>query len=253
MIVTDRFVFLHLHKSGGSFVNECLLRFLPDARQIGYHLPRSHLPAGTEQRPVLGLVRNPWSYYVSWYSFQKRRPQPNALFAVLSDAGRLSFEATLVRMLSLAQDPALLAEVVAALPRQYLQRGINLPGFALAPIAGTGLGFYSYLYRYLYSGTGMRHIGRMERMRTDLVPMLVGVGQSVSAAMREFITEEPARNVSEHAAYVDYYSPGLAELVAAADASVITAHGYRFGDPPMDRSAAPAGDPRLPVSVPAAP
>jgi len=246
MIVTERFVFLHLHKSGGSFVNDCLLRFVPDARQIGYHLPRSLLPPGAAQLPVLGLVRNPWSYYVSWYSFQKRRPQPNALFRVLSDDGRLDFEPTLRRMLSLSEDGALRDRLVAALPTQYLQRGLNLPGFALAPIAGSGLGFYSYLYRYLYAGTGLRHIGRMERLRTDLVPMLVSVGQGVSGAMRQFIEASPARNVSEHAAYVDYYTPALAERVAVADATVIRAHGYCFGDPPINVSPVPAGDPRLP-------
>ena len=41
MIVTPRFVFLHLHKSGGTFVNTCLMQFVAGARQIGYHLPRS--------------------------------------------------------------------------------------------------------------------------------------------------------------------------------------------------------------------
>jgi hypothetical protein len=70
MIATDRFVYVHLHKSGGTFVNECLLRFFPDARQIGYHLPRSRIPQDRLALPVLGFVRNPWSYYVSWYSFQ---------------------------------------------------------------------------------------------------------------------------------------------------------------------------------------
>ena len=46
MIVTPRFVFLHLHKSGGTFVNESVMKFVPDARQIGYHLPRSMIPPG---------------------------------------------------------------------------------------------------------------------------------------------------------------------------------------------------------------
>ncbi len=40
MIATDHIVFLHLHKSGGTFVNEGLLRFVPEARIVGYHLPR---------------------------------------------------------------------------------------------------------------------------------------------------------------------------------------------------------------------
>src|SRR5688572_3515373 len=99
MIVTPRFVFLHLHKSGGTFVNELLLRYVPEARQIGYHLPWRRLPEAYRVLPVLGLVRNPWSYYVSWYSFQSRRAQPNALFRVLSDGGRLGFAATVRNML----------------------------------------------------------------------------------------------------------------------------------------------------------
>ena len=103
MIVTDRFVFLHLHKSGGSFVNECIRRHVPGARQIGYHLPRCLIPADFAQLPVIGLVRNPWSYYVSWYSFQQRRPKPNALFRVVSDEGRLDFRGTIHNMLDLGR------------------------------------------------------------------------------------------------------------------------------------------------------
>ena len=44
MIATGRFVFLHLHRSGGTFVNEWLLRFVPGTRLIGYHFPRSLIP-----------------------------------------------------------------------------------------------------------------------------------------------------------------------------------------------------------------
>ena len=44
MIVAPRFVFLHLHKSGGTFVNDCLLRFVPGARSAGYHLPHTMIP-----------------------------------------------------------------------------------------------------------------------------------------------------------------------------------------------------------------
>jgi len=100
MIVTDGFVFLHLHKSGGSFVNEFLKRFYPSAREIGYHLPWSLVPESHADLPALGLVRNPWSYYVSWYTFQKQRPRPNALFRLLSDDGSLDFEAIVKRLAS---------------------------------------------------------------------------------------------------------------------------------------------------------
>ncbi len=230
MIVTGRFVFLHLHKSGGTFVNECLLRFLPDARQIGYHLPRSQIPPIYAHLPALGLVRNPWSYYVSWYAFQARRAQPNALFHIMSEAGARGFAGTLRNLLALGSGGALLDAILAALPGHYVNRGLNLPAPALEPIRGSGLGFYSFLYRHLYEGPGLMHIGRMERMRSELVPMLVSVGQSVGAAMRRYIAEEPPRNVSEHAEYASHYDASLRDLVAQRDALVIERHGYRFGD-----------------------
>jgi hypothetical protein len=232
MITTDRFVFLHLHKSGGTFVNECLMRFLPDARHIGYHLPRSMVPSPAAQLPVLGFVRNPWSYYVSWYTFQLERPHPNFLFRILSDEGQLDFESTVRNMLNLSAGSMRLDLVVRALPKKYSNQGLNLPGFALEPIRNTRVGFYTYLYRYLYGGAGKAAIvGRLEELRDDFLPMLASVGQPTSEEMRSFVEKESPRNISEHTEYTDYYSDELRDLVAERDAEIIGRHGYRFGLP----------------------
>jgi hypothetical protein len=231
MITTDRFVFLHLHKSGGTFVNECLMRFLPDATQVGYHLPRSMIPSESAHLPVLGLVRNPWSYYVSWYTFQEQQPYPNFLFRILSDEGRLNFADTVRNMLDLGAGSIRLELVIRALPGAYTNRGLNLPGFALAPIRNTCLGFYTYLYRYLYGGNGDSvRIGRMEELREELPTMLAGVGQSLREEFLTFIKEELPSNTSPHGAYAHFYSDSLRELVAQRDGEIIKRHGYRFGE-----------------------
>jgi hypothetical protein len=229
MIATDHFVFLHLHKSGGTFVNEWLLRFLPDARQIGYHLPRRLIPPPLAKRPVLGLVRNPWSYYVSWYAFQSRMPRPNALFTVLSEGGTLDFERTVRNMLELGTTGSHLDALVAALPAAYSNRGINLPGNEVAAIRGTGLGFYSFLYRYMYDGPGLLQMGRMERMREELPSLLASTGQMIGGAMTSHLLEAPASNESQHGEYTSYYGPALRDLVAERDGDLIARHGYRFG------------------------
>lgn len=230
MVTTERFVFLHLHKSGGTFVNECLLRFLPDARHVGYHLPRSMIPTDAAHLPVLGFVRNPWSYYVSWYTFQVERPKPNFLFRILSDDGRLDFDPTIRNMLHLGAGSLRLDMVIRSLPQVYSNQGLNLPGFALEPIRNTRLGFYTYLYRYLYAGAGKPVIvGRLEVLRDELLPMLESVGQSVSASMRSYVADESPRNSSGHTVYTEYYSNELRDLVAERDAEVINRHGYRFG------------------------
>lgn len=229
MIITPRFVFLHLHKSGGTFVNTGLMRFLAGARQVGYHLPRSMLPTQFASLPLLGLVRSPWSYYVSWYSFQKSRPRPNALFQAVSGGGVLDFNGTVRNLLSLDRDDALLDRVLAALPGDYANQGLNLPSFALAPIRGSGLGFYSFLYRYLYGPdvTAVR-LGRMEQLRDEMLRMLADVGEPLAGPLRDYIVTAPALNASEHDAYAKLYDDESARLVAERDRSVITGHGYTF-------------------------
>lgn len=230
MIVTPRFVFLHLHKSGGTFVNAGLMRFLPGARQIGYHLPRSMVPEQFASLPLLGLVRNPWSYYVSWYSFQRSRPQPNALFQILSAGGTRDFKGTLRAMLSLDRDIGLLNQLLAVLPRAYTNQGLNLPGFALAAIRDSDMGFYSFLYRYMYGpDVNAVSVGRMERLRTELLGMLTEIGEPIAADLREYISNAPAVNTSTHGAYAEFYDEELAELVAERDRFVIARHDYTFG------------------------
>jgi hypothetical protein len=231
MIVTDRFVFLHLHKSGGSFVNECLLRFVPHARSIGYHLPRLLIPATAAHLPVLGFVRNPWSYYVSWFNFQAQRPVPNAMFKILSDDGRLGFDATVRNMLELGGHSSHLPKLLAALPTHYSTSGLNLPAFALAPIRGSGLGFYSFLYAYIYGeSNALLTVERAEDLRVKLLEYLTSVGQRVTNALNDYVLDATARNTSEHGAYVEYYSDELRELVGEKDRAVISRHGYQFGD-----------------------
>jgi hypothetical protein len=231
MIITDRFVFLHLHKSGGSFVNECLLRFVPHARSIGYHLPHLLIPAEAAHLPVLGFVRNPWSYYVSWFNFQAQRPVQNAMFRILSDNGRLGFEATVRNMLELGAHSTHLPKILAALPAHYGRSGLNLPAFALAPIRDSGLGFYSFLYRYIYGeSNALLTVERTEDLRFKLLEYLASVGQRVTHALNDYVLDATARNTSEHGAYAGYYSNELRELVGEKDRLIISHHGYQFRD-----------------------
>lgn len=231
MIATASFVFVHLHKSGGSFVNECLLRFFPGARRLGYHLPASLLPPELRSLPLLGFVRSPWSYYVSWYAFQSQRPRPNALFRAVSADGTLGFKPSVRNLLELGNDPRLLERALAGLPDRYGEAGfgLNLPKFALAPIGGSGLGFYSYLFRYMYAAPGLEPVvGTCENLRADLLAFLETRGVEVSADLREFVRTAAPRNTSTHGDWRDYYDRELADLVAARDAEVVERFAYRF-------------------------
>lgn len=230
MIATRRFVFLHLHKSGGTFVNQWLLRFFEGARQIGYHLPRRLVPAELAELEMLGLVRNPWSYYVSWYAFQSAMPQPNALFQTLSESGSLGFEGTIANMLNLGSGGAHLDAAIAALPPSFTGRGLNLPGPELAAIGGTGLGFYSFLERFMYGRDGAVRIARMEELREAIPALVRASGETISEAADSHFASAPPLNRSQHRPYESYYDAALRDLVATRDAELIERHRYRFGD-----------------------
>ena len=78
MIVTDHCVFLHLHKSGGTFVNEFLMRFVPEARQIGYHLPRKLAPPTAAQLQACSQQTGAYTSLLTKWAALKAKISPPA-------------------------------------------------------------------------------------------------------------------------------------------------------------------------------
>ena len=228
MIATERFVYLHLHKSGGTFINRFLLELLPSAQRIGYHLPRSEIPPALRSLPVLGTVRNPWEYYVSWYAFQAAMETPNALFSLVSKQGTLGFPDTLRNLLTLPQDRLRLDELASRLPETFPGRGLNLTRACLRPWAGSALGFYSFLYQRMFVPGGVDVLVRTTEIRLALPAVLEDLGVAVTPAMRNYLALAPALNPSRHAPYQEYYDTSAESLVAEHDAELIARHGFRF-------------------------
>jgi hypothetical protein len=157
--------------------------------------------------------------------------QPNALFRTASENRALDFGGTLRNLLDLGRDERKLDQLLPVLPNAYGQRGLNLPGFALAPIRNSGKGFYSYLFDYMYAGEGAPAIiGRVENLRNDLIEFLGGIDGALTAPMRAFIEHAEPRNTSSHRPARDYYDDELAALVAERDHDVINRFGYRLVD-----------------------
>ena len=226
MIVTDKLLFLHLHKSGGTFVNALLMNCVPSARHIGYHFPYREVPATYRDRPVLGTVRSPWAYYVSWYHFQITRPKQNILFQVCSDGGTLGFKETIVNLVNLSGDEARLAMLEEGLPATYGRAGLNLTKTSVAELRERGLGFYSFLYERLYAGAESPLIIRAERLREELRQALTSLGELPNSCADQFLNESPPLNVSEHEPPADYFDEELARLIAYRDSVVVDRFGY---------------------------
>lgn len=229
MIVTPHFVFVHLHKSGGTFVNQLIERFFPEAIRVGYHLPVAQLPGTFRGLPVLGIVRNPWDYYVSWHAFQTQKLRRNVIYRVTSNEGTLGFSETIRNLVTLGNQPDLLNAIRLELPDTFQASGINLTKRCLDPLDGTQSGFYQFLHQRMFGTTPVNTtLLRMDRLRETLPDALQQLGVQPSAAMREWITQTPALNASAHSHYSSYYDAELEELIAERDALVIQRHGFRF-------------------------
>jgi hypothetical protein len=228
VIVCDNFVFLHLHKSGGTYVNQMLLTCIPSARRIGYHLPYSQLPEPFRALPVVGTVRNPWAYYVSWYHFQRGQARPNPLFQVCSNGGTGDFATTLTNLATLEANPDRVRQLADAFPETFVNYGLNLTRNCIAAISGSGLGFYSFLHDRLYAGAASPNILKMETLRQQLPTIGSNLGAADTIALHRFLRTTPNLNTSQHGPYQSYYSTEMQSLVAEMDRGVIAAHGYQF-------------------------
>jgi hypothetical protein len=229
MLVTDNFVFLHIPRSGGTFVSEVIRKFFPSAHEIGYHLPRSVLPRQFSHLPVLGAVRNPWEFYVSWYQHQQASKRSGPLFSFISDNRTLDFVETTRNALNLGVNGNL-DDFIQAFPEEfnYQDRHVsNLTRDVMRKIRGSGIAFYTFRFNEMFGAADDIHFCRVESLRSDLMAFFETVGVA-SDALRSYVSGLEKKNISEHRHYSTYYTPELAELVSIRDRPLIERFGYVF-------------------------
>ena len=224
MILTPRFAFVHLHKSGGTFVGRALLEHVPGARKIGHHVPASQLPGSHAALPILGVIRNPWDYYVSWFAFQSERR--DYVWRTFSEDGALDFEATTRRMLRAGEEDALLDRLVEQAPAEYTHRQSNLTKACIEGMRGRHHGWYTFLFEHMYGGLPVRFI-RRENLREELLCFLRAMGE-VSPELEDFVRHAPPVKTSHRGPHRSYYTDSLARLVGERERGLIERFGYAY-------------------------
>ena len=235
MIVSDKLVFIHMHKTGGQFISTALLNYVGGSQQIGYHSPRKNLPAKFHCLPLLGFVRNPWDWYVSWFCFnQQKTGNNNPLYVVMSDGGRNDFGATISNMIYFGGDSEnslqRLNELRKMLPDTMEgNRGIGLTKSCIDRVEGS---FYTWQFRRMFSDdTGNLdgiNFGRLENLRVDFLNFLESIGVAVSQELKIFVETSEKQNSSTHDHYSKYYDDDLRMLIEDNDRLFIKEFGYTF-------------------------
>jgi len=238
MLVTKHFIFIHVPKTGGTFIRHVCRNHLPpdwlvDRTTLGWdsrpgkdaHRRYTAIPPEFSELPVLAVVRNPWDWYVSWYAWRERYPANPAdgnggrLWAQVFARAEADFEHVVRAACTAETDDGPIAAPNGAEPRwlQTMRRG--------------RIDYYSALLK-VKLGTGVAdsriQIAKFENLRESFLQFLernaIPVPDELAAAMR---TEEP-RNVSARGAYREYYDEPLRDLVATHAREMIERYDYSF-------------------------
>ena len=224
-LLTDDFVFIHVPKTGGSFVSKLFIgtgpsaaasrhrtpAYLPERWQAtcpGEHKRCAEIPATHLHLPHIAVRRNPWAWYVSWHQFHlkhlsmapsQRQLVENGPWGIASEVGRLSFNETV----------------------RNVQRGDE--------------GIYSRTHRRLLAlnekwesilDTDITYL-RQLYLREDLCAFLRRFDE-IPTAMEKAIMKGPRVNVSTKKDYRTYYDDETAQLVENAEKTFIEKFGYTF-------------------------
>lgn len=230
MLVTDKFVFGHLPRSGGTFVSEVIRKFFPSAHEIGHHLPRELLPREYSQLPVLGTVRNPWEFYVSLYHYVWPKDAASILVSWMSENGSLGFIGSVRNLLNLGVNNERLDVLIEMLPEQvdYGRRNIpNITKETMRKVRGTGIGYYTFRFNHIFGNADDVFFCRVETLRQDLVSFFEGIGAATDE-LRDYVLGSDKVNAAEHFHYSTYYTPELVELVSIRDRALIERFCYVF-------------------------
>ena len=235
MIVTDQFVFIHLHKTGGQSLNDAIASCIPSHRMIGYHFPYADIPAESRDLPVVGIVRNPWDWHVSWYAFNNRPRIRSPLFKVVSNGGTAGFKSTVTNLVNLGSSSEISEEqrnkLIGMLPETLDgNRSVGLTKNSIQELASSGSGYYSWLFSRMLGQDphGRDQIGRFENLQNDFLGILEQLGVSEADAIRGALQSRERKNTSRHTHYSHYYDDELRELIGRQDAELVDRFGYEF-------------------------
>lgn len=208
MIIATDFVFVHVMKTGGTWVREVITRHAPPEWRVDERPSHpSILDAGPlEGKTAFGFVRNPWEWHVSRYFFYSSHfwnhtggyAQPERKW----DDG----ERWWARNVADRDIRAGITRAVHARPRLQDRWTEQLCD---------------------ESGALICQVGRLESIRTDLARFLVGCTH-VPAAMERAIATTTPRMTSPHGDYRSYYTSDLRELIGTQEAPIVKRFGYAF-------------------------
>lgn len=212
MITSKHFVFIHFPRTGGRFVRQMFKLFAPrkwEAGLLGEHMHVSDIPATHKDLPRFGFVRNPYDWYVSWYSFHMNVWR-NDIFNEISANGTKDFKSTLISGFNM--DYALIFK----------------DAFDTDKYNSVG-GYTAFMLAMFGADIENVRLGRFENLREDFLSIISDI-TDLPLLLKYGVHWYPKVNKSPHKHYSEYYDQELIEIIAEKDRMMLDRFGYEFED-----------------------
>lgn len=217
MLITSRFVFLHIPRTGGRFLRKLCFEHLAAASFIPNDLPwgtrSEQLADDFSDLPMFAIVRNPWDWYVSWYhNMTQVRPEQRSgpIWETGFSSGESDFATTVRR--------ACTGEAFESPRTSPLMSSLGVDHYTALHAWTTGE----------VSGSDTVEVLRFESLREDFQAFLSRHGVAVDERFLEALHNDPPVGTSERRPYAEYYDNELRELVRERAAPIVTGYGYEF-------------------------
>jgi len=250
MVVTERYVFVHVPKTGGTLVRRLLQKHQKVVKVYRHwHKPYRDVCNKYQTAKPIAFIRNPWDYYVSHCTFAINRPRTTAGKKEI-ELTKPAFNKGIHRVFNRKGrfdpidwscfDEYVSADTVKKCPPnlQGTWHQVYLPRDQIMEQLDIGILTFRYLFmcfrncvEIFKSGRlpdraehearlSMRKVYRMEHM-TEALTDLLGMTASLAA-------KQPKENKGKHRHYQEYYNSSTKDLIAHKERFIIGRYGYTF-------------------------
>ena len=222
VINPELFIFVHLQKTGGTFVENFLLENFKECKSFKpKHSGILEAMGLLTTEKSFGVIRNPFDWYVSWWS--KNRVSGPTLFPKIFNAKR-------------KEDFG-----------EFLKYALN-GGFGIQHdlngnfIRANNIGILTYrcIYSFFNYMVGIKNIEkdpnnhimidtilRTETLNDDLKKFL---SEFADSSILDKLNSRPKDHTSNHKRYTEYYEYETIKLVEEKDKFILNNFNYKFGD-----------------------